>query len=146
MNNIYFNSPQHTSQLFALAADSIFLINKEGICRDAIVNDTAPSFIVKEELIDKDFFKVLPKETAQALHKEFDEVLTYRISSSKDFTMRLGRYTYYFECNMHYYEGMVLILCNDITDKMRYSLQLEHRLQYVLLRLLNGLDDLRSTC
>ena len=127
MNNIYFNSPQHTSQLFALAADSIFLIDKEGICRDAIVNDTAPSFIVKEELIDKDFFKVLPKETAQALHKEFDEVLTYRISSSKDFTMRLGRYTYYFECNMHYYEGMVLILCNDITDKMRYSLQLEHR-------------------
>ena len=27
-----------------------------------------------------------------------------------------------------------------------YCLQLEHRLQYVLLRLLNGLDDLRSTC
>ena len=96
MDSTYFNSPQHASQLFALAADSIFLIDKEGICRDAIVNDTAPSFIVKEELIDKDFFKVLPKETAQALHKEFDEVLTYRISTSKDFTMRLGRYTYYF--------------------------------------------------
>ena len=39
-----------------------------------------------------------------------------------------------------------LIQMTDLWSLGNDSLQLKHRLQYILLRLLNGLDDLRSIC
>lgn len=121
------NDPQHATKLLALAADSLFLIDKEGICQDIQLNVQPPAFITSESLLGKNIFELLPRETATALRKEFDEVLTYHLTSSKDYQLRKGNYRYYFECTMSYYEGMVLWICNDITDKTRYSLQLERK-------------------
>ncbi len=126
MKNVL-NDPQHATKLLALAADSLFLIDEKGICQDIQLNVQPPAFISSESLLGNNIFEMLPKETAFEMRKEFDEVLTYRYPSSKDYQLRNGNYRYYFECSMHYYEGMVLWICNDITDKTRHSLQLERK-------------------
>ena len=126
MKNL-FNDPQHATKLLSMAADSLFLIDKEGICQDIQLNVQPPAFINSESLLGNNIFELLPQATSIELRKKFDEVLTYHITSSKDYQLRKGNYRYYFECTMHYYEGMVLWICNDITDKMRHSLQLERK-------------------
>lgn len=123
------NDPLHASKLLALAADWIFLIDKRGICKDALFHIARPLNLKDEELIGRNIFELMPRDTATEMQQEFEQVLTYRCSSSKDFKWRYGNRSFYFECNMNYYEGMVLWVCNDVTDKMRHSLQLERKIR-----------------
>ena len=123
------NDPQHVTKLLALAADWIFLIDRKGICQDLMCNVSKPLNFNTEEVIGRDIFTLMPRDTAAEMRTEFNEVLTFRCSSSKDFKWRYNGRSFYFECNMNYYEGMVLWVCNDITDKMRHSLQLERKIK-----------------
>lgn len=126
MENIL-NNPLHTAKLLRLSSDSLFLLDREGICRELALNVTPPAFVSEESLLGKNIFQLLPKETAGEMKHEFEQVVAYRCSSSKDYKLTVGCTTYYIECAMHPYGEMVVWLCNDITDKTRQSLQLERK-------------------
>ena len=123
------NDPLHTAQLLTLAADCIFLVDQQGICKDALFNLSRPLNIKTEDVVEQNIFQLMPRDTADQMRKEHEQVLTYRCASSKDFKWHYANRSYYFECNMSYYEGMAFWVCNDVTDKMRHSLQLEHKIR-----------------
>ena len=123
------NDPLHTAKLLTLAADCIFLVDQQGICKDALFNLSRPLNIKTEDVVEQNIFQLMPRDTADQMRKEHEQVLTYRCASSKDFKWHYANRSYYFECNMSYYEGMAFWVCNDVTDKMRHSLQLEHKIR-----------------
>ena len=123
------NDPLHTAQLLTLAADCIFLVDQQGICKDALFNLSRPLNIKTEDVVEQNIFQLMPRDTADQMRKEHEQVLTYRCASSKDFKWHYANRSYYFECNMSYYEGIAFWVCNDVTDKMRHSLQLEHKIR-----------------
>ena len=123
------NDPLHTAKLLTLSADCIFLVDQQGICKDALFNLSRPLNIKTEDVVGQNIFRLMPRDTAYQMRKEHEQVLTYRCASSKDFKWHYANRSYYFECNMSYYEGMVVWVCNDVTDKMRHSQQLERKIR-----------------
>ena len=79
------NDPLHTAKLLTLAADCIFLVDQQGICKDALFNLSRPLNIKTEDVVEQNIFQLMPRDTADQMRKEHEQVLTYRCASSKDF-------------------------------------------------------------
>lgn len=115
---------EHAEKILQLTADTLLLIDKDGICVDMDAHSNL-WFLQENKLLGKNLFDLLPEHTLHKILPEFQTVLDKKESRSKNYRLPLKDHTYYFKCIMHPYEGMVLCQYRDITERSHVKLQLE---------------------
>ena len=122
----FLHDPQYSDKILQMTADTMLLVNNEGICVDMVVHANHWLFKKKKNLIGENFFNILSKETIAPLKKEFEKVLKNKIVSTKNYELSLGEESHYFKCIMYpFEEGLVLCQYRDITKRTKTKLQLE---------------------
>jgi len=118
-----------------MTADTMFLIDRNGICADMVLH-TDRWFLQRTDFfIGKDIFGLLPSETSMALHNNFNKVVMTGNTSTDNYEIQIGRKTYYFKCIIYRYdEQYILCQYRDITQRILLKQKLEktnHRLREI---------------
>lgn len=122
----FLHDPQYSDKILQMTADTMLLINNEGICVDVAIHANHWFLKKRKNIIGENFFDILPEETIAPLKKEFEKVVKDKITSIKNYELPIGKETYYFKCIMYpFEEGLVLCQYRDITKRTKIKLQLE---------------------
>jgi len=120
------HDPQNSDKILQMTADTMFLVDYEGICVDLVVHANRGFFRRRKNLIGENFFNLLPEKTYSAIKKEFEKVKESKIISTKNYELPLNEGTFYFKCIMQPFdENLILCQYRDITNRARTKLQLE---------------------
>lgn len=120
------HDPQNSDKILQMTADTMFLVDYEGICVDLVVHANRGFFRRRKNLIGENFFNLLPEKTYSAIKKEFEKVKESKIISTKNYELPLNEGTFYFKCIMQpFEENLILCQYRDITNRARTKLQLE---------------------
>ena len=65
----------NAAELLKLTADTLLLIDAEGICQDISVNFIDLWFMKEKELLGKNIFHLMPNSTSQQIYADFLRVL-----------------------------------------------------------------------
>ncbi|MCD8556463.1 MAG: response regulator [Bacteroides graminisolvens] len=114
----------YSQEILQLTADTLILVDAEGVCRDvSIYSDLC--FMQEKYLLGKNVFDILPEHTRNKVYPEFKRVLNEKVSVTKNFKLPFTHKTYYFKCIMQPYRDMVLCQYRDITERCNIRLELE---------------------
>lgn len=105
--------------------DSLFLLNHNGTCLDCIIKSNH-WFLKTEQIVGKNIFDILPKETTVKLKANFEKVVTDGGTSNENYDLPFKRNTLYFKCIVQRY-GDDFILCQyrDITQRSQMKIRLD---------------------
>lgn len=121
------NDPNNAQELLDMTAGILFLLDKDGVCVD-IMSPKSPVWFLQEDILKgQNLFKLLPTSTFKELYPNFRDVLEKSIVSSQNYEMMLMGQTYYFNCTMQNYRGMVLCQYRDTTNRSLEQKQLAKR-------------------
>lgn len=123
MNRILHNA-SNAQKILQLTADTMLLIDREGICVD-INTHSDLWFLQEERLLGKNIFELLPEHTREKVTQTFRTVLEKQQSVSRNYRLELKDGTYYFKCIMYPYEDAVLCQYRDITQRSNVKNLLE---------------------
>jgi PAS domain-containing protein len=109
-----------------MTADTMFLIDRKGVCVDLTVHSNTWFLQRPDHLIGRNLFDLIPSETALALKNNFNKVFATGQPSTDNYELQLGRKTYYFKCIMYRYDAdLVLCQYRDITQRILLKQKLE---------------------
>lgn len=114
----------NAQRILKLTADTMLLVNKDGICVD-IDSHSDLWFLQENVLLGKNIFELLPEYTREKVHPVFLTVLREQRNITKNFKLELKGETYYFKCLMYPFDDMVLCQYRDITRRSNVKRQLE---------------------
>jgi len=114
----------YSQEILQLTADTLILVDAEGVCRDVSIH-TDLCFMQEKYLLGKNVFDILPEHTRVKVYPEFKRVLNEKVSVTKNFKLPFTHKTYYFKCIMQPYRDMVLCQYRDITERCNIRLELE---------------------
>ena len=117
----------NAAELLKLTADTLLLIDAEGICQDISVNFIDLWFMKEKELLGKNIFHLMPNSTSQQIYADFLRVLNRHERTANNYRLDLRGETYYFKCIMTPYKGMVLCQYRDITERSLRRAELEKK-------------------
>lgn len=115
MNNLLHDS-QSAERILQKIAETLLLIDKNGICLDVISNSDL-WFLQSERLLHQNILNLLPYHTAKRLKKNFKRVLAEQIKINRTYRLPMEDAIYFFECTMQPYEDLVLCQYRDITQE-----------------------------
>lgn len=122
----FLSNPENAGKILEMTADTMFLLLKDGTCVDMDVHTDRWFLQNKSIFIGKNFFDILPSETAIALKNNFDKVVNTGISSTDNFEMQLGKKTYFFKCIINNFDDEYIICqYRDITQRIKLKQNLE---------------------
>lgn len=119
------HNPDNFQRILKMTADTMLLVNSDGICVDIDVHSDL-WFMTEERLLGKNIFDLLPEYTLQQLKPDFERVLNERVTLNKNYKIVLNEEKYYFKCVMHPYDDLVLCQYRDITKRSNVKRLLEH--------------------
>jgi len=114
----------YSQEILQLTADTLILVDAEGVCRDVSIHSDL-CFMQEKYLLGKNVFDILPEHTRNKVYPEFKRVLNEKVSVTKNFKLPFTHKTYYFKCIMQPYRDMVLCQYRDITERCNIRLELE---------------------
>ncbi|WP_277638407.1 PAS domain-containing hybrid sensor histidine kinase/response regulator [Bacteroides graminisolvens] len=114
----------YSQEILQLTADTLILVDAEGVCRDVSIHSDL-CFMQEKYLLGKNVFDILPEHTRVKVYPEFKRVLNEKVSVTKNFKLPFTHKTYYFKCIMQPYRDMVLCQYRDITERCNIRLELE---------------------
>ena len=114
----------YSQEILQLTADTLILVDAEGVCRDVSIHSDL-CFMQEKYLLRKNVFDILPEHTRNKVYPEFKRVLNEKVSVTKNFKLPFTHKTYYFKCIMQPYRDMVLCQYRDITERCNIRLELE---------------------
>lgn len=114
----------YSQEILQLTADTLILVDAEGVCRDVSIHSDL-CFMQDKYLLGKNVFDILPEHTRVKVYPEFKRVLNEKVSVTKNFKLPFTHKTYYFKCIMQPYRDMVLCQYRDITERCNIRLELE---------------------
>ncbi|WP_448789397.1 ATP-binding protein [Bacteroides graminisolvens] len=114
----------YSQEILQLTADTLILVDAEGVCRDVSIHSDL-YFMQEKYLLGKNVFDILPEHTRNKVYTEFKRVLNEKVSVTKNFKLPFTHKTYYFKCIMQPYRDMVLCQYRDITKRCNIRLELE---------------------
>lgn len=123
MNRTLHNA-NNAQRILSLTADTILLIDKEGVCIDIDIHSDL-WFLKEKFLLGKNIFELLPNHTLEKVVATFQTVLQEQRKISKNYKLELKDDTYYFKCIMQPYDNMVLCQYRDITQRSNVKRELE---------------------
>lgn len=125
MQDILHNK-KYSDKILQMTADTMCMLDYEGNLIDIVVHGTKWLLGKDEELIGKNIFDLLPKKTISPFKKEFNKVIEYKLTSTKNYELSSNDTTYYAKCIMYpFEEGLILLQYRDITNRARIKLKLE---------------------
>ena len=114
----------YSQEILQLTADTLILVDAEGVCRDVSIHSDL-CFMQEKYLLGKNVFDILPEHTRNKVYPEFKRVLNEKVSVTKNFKLPFTHKTYYFKCIIQPYRDMVLCQYRDITERCNIRLELE---------------------
>ena len=121
------NNPDNARELLDMTAGTLFLLDEKGVCID-IKSPTKQVWFLQEDILrGKNLLMYMPPSTLREFYPNFKKVLSKNIVSSQNYEMLLRGQTYYFNCTMQPYNGMVLCQCRDTTQKSLEQIELIKR-------------------
>ena len=121
------NNPDNAREFLDMTAGILFLLDEKGVCID-IKSPTKQVWFLQEDILrGKNLLMYMPPSTLREFYPNFKKVLSKNIVSSQNYEMLLRGQTYYFNCTMQPYNGMVLCQCRDTTQKSLEQIELIKR-------------------
>ncbi len=103
------HDPQNSDKILQMTADTMFLVDYEGICVDLVIHATRGFFRKRKNLIGENFFNLLPEKTYSAIKKDFEKVKESKIISTKNYELPLKEGTFYFKCIMQPFDENLIL-------------------------------------
>ena len=121
------NNPDNALELLDMTAGILFLLDEKGLCIDVKSPSKRVWFLQEDILKGKNLLMYMPPSTLREFYPNFKKVLAEHIVSSQNYEMLMRGQTYYFNCTMQYYNGLVLCQCRDTTQKSLEQIELIKR-------------------
>lgn len=113
-------------KILQLTADTLILLDHDGVCVDFILNTKDWHLPQEDLLIGQKISDFLPSPTFKELKKSFDTVIKDNIVLSNNYELPIGNETFYFKCIIQQFdENLILCQYRDITERKRLTIQLE---------------------
>lgn len=121
---------QYLEKILDLTSDTLFLIDQDNRCVDAIVKTDNPIINSQIQLIGSNFLALLPKSTSQLLDLEFTKCRETGETSNLNYDLPTNDQTYYFKFIIHKFdEAHLLCQYRDITQRSNMKYRLKSALQ-----------------
>ena len=131
----FLNNPENANKILKLTSDTMFLIDKEGVCVDLEIHTDRWFMQDTSYFLGKNLFKQIPESTAEALRSNFTKVLEPGDRSEENYEVQVAGKSYYFKCIISWYdEKHLLCQYRDITQRVILKQRIEivnHKLQEV---------------
>ncbi|MBR5613364.1 MAG: PAS domain-containing sensor histidine kinase [Bacteroidaceae bacterium] len=121
------NNPDNALELLDMTAGILLLLDEKGLCIDVKSPSKRVWFLQEDILKGKNLLMYMPPSTLREFYPNFKKVLAEHIVSSQNYEMLMRGQTYYFNCTMQYYNGLVLCQCRDTTQKSLEQIELIKR-------------------
>lgn len=120
---------KYLEKILDLTSDTLFLIDQDNVCVDAIIKTDNPIINPRTELIGSNMLNLLPLSTAQLMEQEFNKCRQTGDTSNLNYDLPTTDQTYFFKFIIHKFDQEHL-LCQyrDITQRSN----MKHRLKSAL--------------
>lgn len=120
---------KYLEKILDLTSDTLFLIDQDNVCVDAIIKTDNPIINPRTELIGSNMLDLLPLSTAQLMEQEFNKCRQTGDTSNLNYDLPAQDQTYFFKFIIHKFDQEHL-LCQyrDITQRSN----MKHRLKSAL--------------
>lgn len=120
---------KYLEKILDLTSDTLFLIDQDNVCVDAIIKTDNPIINPRTELIGANMLDLLPLSTAQLMEQEFNQCRQTGDTSNLNYDLPAQDQTYFFKFIIHKFDDEHL-LCQyrDITQRSN----MKHRLKSAL--------------
>jgi len=129
------NDPENSNKILQLTSDTMFLLNKTGICVDLEIHTDRWFMQDTSYFLGKNLFKQVPEPTAEALRNNFNKVIKKGDRYEDNYEVQVAGKSYYFKSILSWYdENHVLCQYRDITQRVLLKKRIEiinHKLQEV---------------
>lgn len=120
---------KYLEKILDLTSDTLFLIDQDNICVDAIIKTDNPIINPRTELIGSNMLDLLPLSTAQLMEHEFNKCRQTGDTSNLNYDLPTTDQTYFFKFIIHKFdEEHLLCQYRDITQRSN----MKHRLKSAL--------------
>jgi signal transduction histidine kinase/CheY-like chemotaxis protein len=118
--------PDNAAKILRLTSDTMFMVTKEGICVDIVLNTDRWFLQDTSYFLKKNIFKLIPCETSQALQNNFNKVLATGKTSMDNYEVQVAGKTYFFKCIINLYDDKHLLFqYRDITQRILLKQRIE---------------------
>lgn len=116
----------YAQKILQLTADTLILLDHDGMCVDFILNTKDWHLPPEELLIGQRISDFFPPSTYLEFKRNFDLVIKENVVLSENYKLPIGNEVYYFKCIIQQFdENLILCQYRDITERKRLSIQLE---------------------
>lgn len=120
---------KYLEKILDLTSDTLFLIDQDNVCVDAIIKTDNPIINPRTELIGANMLDLLPLSTAQLMEQEFNQCRQTGDTSNLNYDLPAQDQTYFFKFIIHKFdEEHLLCQYRDITQRSN----MKHRLKSAL--------------
>lgn len=120
------NNPQNAHKILQLTSDTMFLLDRNGVCVDLEIHTDRWFMQDASYFLDKNVFTLIPEATATALIANFETVLKTGDRSEANYEVHVAGKSYYFKAIISRYDEQYL-LCQyrDITNRVLLKQRIE---------------------
>lgn len=120
---------KYLEKILDLTSDTLFLIDQDNVCVDAIIKTDNPIINPRIQLIGSNMLDLLPVSTAQLMEQEFNKCRQTGDTSNLNYDLPANDQTYFFKFIIHKFdEEHLLCQYRDITQRSN----MKHRLKSAL--------------
>lgn len=122
----FLNNPQNAHKILQLTSDTMFLLDRNGVCVDLEIHTDRWFMQDASYFLDKNIFTLIPEATASALKANFETVLESSDRSEANYEVQVAGKSYYFKAIISRYDEQYL-LCQyrDITNRVLLKQRIE---------------------
>jgi len=122
----FLKNPENAHRILQLTSDTLFLLNKEGVCVDLDIHTSRWFMQDTSYYLGKNLFDQIPQPTSDALRKNFDNVQKPGDRSEENYELQVAGKTYYFKSILSWYdENHILCQYRDITQRVLFKKHIE---------------------
>lgn len=121
---------KYLEKILDLTSDTLFLIDQDNVCADAIIKTDNPIINSRIQLVGSNFLGLLPAYTSKLIAHEFAKCRETGDTSNLNYDLPTEDQTYYFKFIIHKFDEMHL-LCQyrDITQRSNMKNRLKSALK-----------------
>ncbi|UPZ37804.1 PAS domain-containing sensor histidine kinase [Sphingobacterium sp. PCS056] len=121
---------KYLEKILDLTSDTLFLIDQDNVCVDAIIKTDNPIINPRIQLIGSNLLDLLPASTAQLMEQEFSKCRQTGDTSNLNYDLPASDQTYFFKFIIHKFdEEHLLCQYRDITQRSNMKYRLKSALQ-----------------
>lgn len=122
----FLNNPDNAHKILQLTTDTMFLLDKEGVCIDLEIHTDRWFMQDTSYFLGKNIFNQIPQPTSDALRINFNKILAPGDRSAENYEVQVAGKNYYFKCILSWYdETYVLCQYRDITQRVLLKQRIE---------------------